>query len=379
MFKGKNIICFGSENWEYPGFQQTIMRKLSTSNKILFINPLGSRKIKLHKSQIKIYIRKIKQTFAKKYIPSTNCLVCSPLIIPLVYNNVINRLNRHIVKYQLKKLIKKSNFNSYILWVGTPTAAFLLDLFDPEMLIYHAVDRYSEFSFVDRERIQKYEKIVAEKADVILCTSDAIKNDLVQFNPKTYTITHAVEFDHFYTAFSTEYIPPDIAKIPKPIIGYFGGLSERVNFHLIRKIAIRYPFANVVLLGKKLTDLNALDKLPNVHVLGFKEFKKLPYYLKHFDVCLIPYYVNELMKGVDPIKLREYLCLGKPIVSVDLPEVRKFENLIYIGVDEEYFLLEVGNALNENEKKLRDRRINMVKKDNWKNKMREIDYVLNIS
>ena len=376
MISKKNILCFGSENWEYPGFQQTLMRKFSESNKVIFVNPIGSRKIKLQYSQLEIYFNKIRRTFAKRKSPTTNCFVCSPWIIPLIYSSIITKLNQKLIKYQFSRILIKMNFDPYILWIGTPTASFILDIFNPKLIVYHAVDRYSEFSFVDREKIRLYEKKIAEKADVILCTSDAIRNDLIKYNRFTYTITHAVEFEHFHSAFIENFIPEDISDIPKPIIGYFGGLSERVNFALIKKIAIRYPHANIVLIGKIITDINYLKKYLNIHILGPKDYKKLPYYLKYFDVCLIPYYVNELMMGVDPIKLREYLCLGQPIVSVNLPEVKKLNHVVYIGEDEEDLIFQVGKALNEKNANLREKRIQIARQSDWSNKMDEISTIL---
>lgn len=376
MISGKNIICFGSEKWEYTGFQQTLMRKLSESNRILFVNPLGSRKIRLEPLQFKIYLQKVKSILAKSYAPETNALVCSPRIIPIVYNGMVLKLNKILARYQFSRLLSKINFNSYTLWIGTPTAFFLMDLFDPEKVVYHAVDRYSEFTFVDREKILSYERAVAKRADVILCTSDAIQRDLVKYNPCAFTITHAVEFDHFYSAMNGCDIPEDLKGINGPIIGYFGGLAERVNYSLIKKIALRFRDASIVLIGKKQHSLGEIESLPNVYLLGQKRYEELPVYLKHFSVCLIPYHVNSLMNAVDPIKLREYFCLGKPVVSVNLPEVRKYDELVYIGMDEESFVRKVQEAIEENDASLYEQRVQVAKESDWGTKIQQISKVV---
>jgi hypothetical protein len=285
------------------------------------------------------------------------------------------QINRIFIRLQFDRLLKRYSFNSYILWIGTPTASTFIDIFKPELIVYHAVDRYSEFPFVDKNKILSYEEKVAQKANIILCTSDAIKADLVKYNKAIHTVTHAVDFEHFHSVVNK--IPDDIKHIEKPIIGYFGGLSERVNFNLLTKIAVHYPHVSIVLIGKKLTDIRILKKYPNVHILGYKDFNSLPNYLSQFSVCLIPYHVNELMKGVDPIKLREYLCLGKPVVSVDLPEVRKLKNLVYIGKNEHSFIMRVGEALNEKDDNIREQRIRATIQDNWFNKMNKISSIIN--
>ncbi|MCP4745016.1 MAG: glycosyltransferase family 1 protein [Desulfobacteraceae bacterium] len=376
MIKGKNILCFGSENWSYPGFQQTIMRKLSFANRIIFVNPLGSRKVTMRWSQLNFYLKRLKMIGAKKFAPTSNITVCSPWIVPLVYNRAITKLNRHIIRVQFNKLLSNQNFKPYILWIGTPAAAFCMDMFDPEFIVYHAVDRYSQFSFVDKNKICAYEKKVAQKADVILCTSDAIRNDLSGYNKSAFTVTHAVDFDHFNSALESGVIPTDLKTISKPIIGYFGGLSERLNYSLLKKIALRYTNANIVLIGKKLHDLGYIENLPNVHILGFRDYDSLPSYLKHFNVCLIPYLVNELMLGVDPIKLREYLCQGKPVVSTKLPEAEKLKPLLFLGENEEDFVEKVGYALKENGSSLKKDRIRLARKCDWPNKTEEISKIL---
>jgi glycosyltransferase involved in cell wall biosynthesis len=244
------------------------------------------------------------------------------------------------------------------------------------LTVYNPVDRYYAFQFVNGEKIRDYERQVARRADVVICTSDAIKKDLSPYNKNCFTVRHGVHFDHFHSAHGIENVPEDIRDIPKPIIGYFGGLYERVNYKLIYDVAIRYPHANIVLVGSRMSNLKKIEKLANVHFLGFKNFAELPLYLKEFTVCLIPYHVNELMEGVDPVKLREYLCLGKPVVSVDLPEVRRFKDLVYIGKSEEDFVKKVGVAMLEDNSVLVGKRISVAKSSGWSYRMQEIRKII---
>lgn len=303
-------------------------------------------------------------------------MVYNPWIIPLVYNTTISKINRTLLSIQFSRLLSKLNFKNYILWIGTPSAAFLLDIFDPTLLIYNPVDRYYAFPFVNSVKTRNYERQIAANSDVIICTAEAIRKDLLPYNEYSFTVTHGVDFNHFHSALSGSNVPEDIKDIPKPIIGYFGGLSDRVNYRLLSKIEIRYPNASIVLIGKKLQDLGKLEKLPNVHILGYRDLSVLPHYLKQFSVCLIPYHVNELMEGVDPIKLREYLCLGKAVVSVDLPEVRKLEGLVYIGKNEEDYIVKVGKAMEENSASLIEERIRAAKQSDWPVKIEQISNIV---
>ncbi|MHA2090976.1 MAG: glycosyltransferase [Candidatus Kariarchaeaceae archaeon] len=290
------------------------------------------------------------------------------------------KVNVAIMRAQFSRLLSRLKFNNYILWVGTPTAAFILDIFDPTVLIYNPVDRYSEFSFVDSEKIANYERHLASKSDAIICTSDAIRKDLEPYNNHCFTVTHGVDVNQFNSALQNNSVPEDIRNIRGPIIGFIGGLADWVNLDLILDVAIHYPDANVVLIGKKNPDVKGLvplERQSNVHFLGYKDHKILPDYLKYFTVCLIPYVINERLVAVDPIKLREYLALGKPVVSVDLPEVRKLQDVVYIGENNKDFVDKIGKAMMEDNPSLTEERIRAAWRSDWGVKIDEISAIVN--
>jgi hypothetical protein len=378
MIKGKNILCFGSEKWGYPGFQQTIMHKLSSANRILYINSLGTRKISLRCSQLSFYLRRALRFYQHNHNASTTtAVVCNPWVIPLMNSSIITKCNRQLLRIQFSRLLKKLNFKDYLLWIGTPAAASYLDLFKPTSMVYNPVDRYSAFPFVNKTKICEYEKQIAKKADLIICTSEAIKNDFLPLNNSAITFTHGVDFDFWNSAANSKLIPSDIKKVRKPIIGYFGSLSADVfDIELLKKVAVKYPQANIVLIGRKMNYLDQFEKNKNIYLLGYKDYKLLPSYLKHFDVCLIPFHVNELMEGVDPIKLREYLSLGKPVVSVALPEVAKVGRAVYVAENEKEFVNLVGKALEE-EKTLFEERLNVARQSDWNVKLGELSNIIN--
>jgi len=142
-----------------------------------------------------------------------------------------------------------------------------------------------------------------------------------------------------------------------------------VDLAFIKGVAQAYPQAQVVLIGTVDTDLSAISGLANVHILGLRSHGQLPAYLAAFDVCLIPYVVNERLVAVDPTKLREYLSAGKAVVSSCLPEVQKHGDLVYVGRDVDECVALVGQALAEDDAGLRQRRIDMARGEDWTCKM----------
>src|SRR5205807_9747142 len=140
-------------------------------------------------------------------------------------------------------------------------------------------------------------------------------------------------------------VPEEIAKLPRPILGYFGLIADDwVDVPLLVHLAKRFPQASLVLIGKTTMDVSALESLPNVHLLGRKPYETLPAYSKGFDVALIPFPVSEVTLNANPLKAREYLAAGLPVVSTPIPEVEVL-GTCRIGGTAEQFARQVEAAL----------------------------------
>jgi glycosyltransferase involved in cell wall biosynthesis len=364
-----NIVCFGGEQWEYPGFQQVVMRHLSANNRILYVNALGLRRAAFKRKNANIYFAKLKKLFAGTRKVSDTITVFNPFFLPILYNENIDKVNKILLRWQFHKVLRDLKFRNYLLWAGTPTMAPFIGLFQPRLLIYNPVDRYSAFSFVDQAGVQKLERIIAQAADLIITTAEAIKEDMAYYNKNSEVVNHGVLFEHFNRAVQALQLPDDLQNIKKPRIGFIGAVSEWVDLELIKKVALQYSDASVLLIGKVHDDISLFSDVPNVFILGFREFSVLPEFLRAFDVCIIPFRLNKLVDGVDPIKLREYLCAGKPVVTTNFREAQKFTDLIYIGRDHKEFVEQVGTALNEHAPSIVQKRILKVRGDDWPGKI----------
>jgi glycosyltransferase involved in cell wall biosynthesis len=376
VLRDSKIVCFGGEQWEYPGFQQVVMRHLSANNRILYVNALGLRKAAFKGKNANIYFAKLKRLFAGARKVSDTITVFNPFFLPVLYSKYVDKVNKVLLRWQFRRLLQDLKFTDYLLWAGTPTVAPFLGLFEPRLLIYNPVDRYFAFSFVDRAGVQKYESIVASAADLVIATADGIKEDMAHYNGNCDVVSHGVLFDHFNKATRDLPVPHDLNSVKRPVIGFFGSLSEWVDLELVGKVALQYSDASIVLVGRVSADVSLFHNIPNLFVLGFREFDTLPAYLRMFDVCIIPFRLTELVDAVDPIKLREYLCAGKPVVTTNFREARKFGDLIYIGRSHDEFLDAVGHALTERDSNLVQDRISRAREDDWPNKIHQISSFL---
>jgi glycosyltransferase involved in cell wall biosynthesis len=226
-----------------------------------------------------------------------------------------------------------------------PTAAVIAGTLGEEQLIYHCVDEYSAFSGVTPRAVLELEEQLLKKADLVIVSAEPLRETKSRLHPHTVLVRHGVDFAHFRRALDpATKIPPEIADLPRPVIGFFGLIADWVDVDLMAAVARRYPQGSLVVLGKATTDVSPLAALPNVHLLGRKPYADLPAYCKGFDVALNPFRISELTLNANPLKVREYLAAGLPVVSTDIPEVAVL-GACRIARDADHFLAEVEAAL----------------------------------
>jgi glycosyltransferase involved in cell wall biosynthesis len=177
------------------------------------------------------------------------------------------------------------------------------------------------------------------KADAVIVSSSPLLDAKRRYNPSSHLVTHGVEVDHFRRACDADtVVPEEIARLPKPVIGFYGLIADWVDLELVRRLAVARPQWSFVLIGKCETSTAALKGLDNVYLLGRREYGDLPAYCKGFDVALLPFVTNALTVAANPLKLREYLAAGLPVVATDIPETRRLQEWVDVATTDEDFL-----------------------------------------
>jgi polysaccharide pyruvyl transferase CsaB len=206
------------------------------------------------------------------------------------------------------------------------------------------------------------ERKLDEQADVVVVSSEEYRRRRAARNLPSVVIRNGVDFEFF-----SEAARGDITRqLQGPVVGYFGALADWFDAELVASVAAARPGYSFVLIGEASAAVrSALSGHPNIHLLGEKSHGEIPAYLTQFDVCLIPFLLNDFTKGVDPVKLYEYLSQGKPVVATALPELPMDSGLLYIGRDTDDFTAKVDAALKENDADLRSQRIEFARKNTW--------------
>jgi glycosyltransferase involved in cell wall biosynthesis len=345
LLRGRDILCF-SHDWSGDPLSKThLMRLLARDNRILWINSIGYRTPTASKADVGRALQKLKAAAGPLREVEPNIFVLNPLAIPAYGRPSVRALNRHLLRAQVRRAMRRLRFRRPINWVFNPAAAVIAGALGEETLIYQCVDEYTAFSGVASGSLAELEETLLRRADLVIVSADRLYQSKSAYNPQTVLVRHGVDHDHFRKALDPATKVPDaIANLPRPVIGFFGLIADWVDVDLMARVAERFPGGSLVVLGKATTDVSALEGRPNVHLLGRVPYADLPAYCKGFDVALNPFRISELTLNANPLKVREYLAAGLPVVSTAIPEVEVLGQC-RIGADDESFLREVQAAL----------------------------------
>jgi len=221
-------------------------------------------------------------------------------------------------------------------------AAFL----PPARLVYDCMDFHAGFDNTGDAHAGAEERLMA-MADLTIVTSDYLADHARRLGAREVAmIRNGAEFEHFRTAA----VNPSAGKMPgrRPVLGYYGAIAEWFAPDLVARLSAAFPQADIVLIGADTAGVGQrLSACANVRMTGEKPYAELPGWLATFDVCLIPFRITELTLATNPVKVYEYLSAGKPVVSVNLPELQSFGDLVYRAGNADDFVAQVAQALTE--------------------------------
>src|SRR5437660_388683 len=241
--------------------------------------------------------------------------------------------------------MEKLAFRDPISWSFLPSSAPVSGTIGEELVVYHCVDEFSAFTDAPAEQIRELERRLLAKADVVICSSQKLVEDKRQLNENAFLVQHGVDLEHFAKACDPALpIADELKGAPGPVIGFWGLIADWVDLQLVRHVADAFSGGTVVLLGQATCDLSPLEGARNVRVLGRKPYAELPRFAKAFDVALMPFKVNELTLAANPLKVREYLAAGLPVVSTAIPEVERL-GVCRIGKDADGVVREIAAAM----------------------------------
>jgi glycosyltransferase involved in cell wall biosynthesis len=361
------IVAFAKDWHEDPTSNHHVLRELARTRRVLWLNSLATRTPKLSSGRDLGKIRRKLAEFTRGPQNVENDLwVFTPLVLPLPASPVARAVNRQILRATIRALRLRLGIRRFELWTFLPNTADYVGTLGEDRAVYYCVDEWSLFSYLDRAEIEAAERRLLERVDAVFAINHALADAKRAVNQATFVSPHGVDHAQFARALDPALaVPADLAALPGPRIGFYGTLRDWVDFALIAHVARARPAWSIALIGQVLGDVSAVSGLANVHLLGQKRHDELPAYCKGFDAGMIPYRIDERMTFVNPLKLREYLSAGVPVVSTPVPEVVRHAHLCRIADGPEAFVAALDAALAEAGPAARRARSDAMAQETW--------------
>ena len=333
------FIWFAAQDWWYHNQAHSdfqLMRQVALTRPVLVVNSIGMRLPTRGTSShaLRRVARKARST-AKlvrrpvRGLPGFH--VMTPVLIPVYGDRLGARVNAWLVRQQVRLVARVLGLGpAPHVGVTIPTAWPVVRGMRRSSLLFNRSDLHSAMPGVDRSWLVGLECSLLRHSDRVLYVShELMRHDAASVGERGVFLDHGVDPHHFSPVGDTD---PELDAIPGPRMGFFGGLDDYVvDLELLRRTAEENRDVSVVLIGAATCDMAALTSLPNVHWLGHRPYESIPALGRGFDVALMPWLDNEWIRFANPVKLKEYLALGLPVVTTAFPQVEDYRDRVVVA------------------------------------------------
>ena len=348
MLSGHDVLLLYGPPWDAPTqvSKHHLARHLAAhSNRVLYVEaPLGPLTLARRPRQAVPELRRATRppAFAGPSLWTRRYVNPVPFhaALPASDRRAANALGQRFVARLLRADLRRLGFRRPLAVAGLPHLVDLLPRVPTSLVVYHCADDYAHVRGFPRS-LPALEAELCRRADLVVTTSEPLRQARAAFNPHTHAIPNGVDFDHF----AADVAPAaDVRRGSRPVVGFVGALAEWVDYDLLAALARRGPDWDLVLVGPGAAP-DHLARLPNVRLLGPRPYADVPRYLAAFDVALVPFRQDAVTAAADPIKVYEYLAAGLPVVATTLPALERLARVVRLAASPDETVRQVAAAI----------------------------------
>ena len=369
-----DVLCFGGEDWWYHNhghIDMQLMRRFGQLGTSVYVNSIVMQKARLAEGRkfVQKLVRKAKSIFTGLKKTDAGLWVYSPFSLPVYHIFWARGLNETLLSHQIRRMANRLGLHNPVVWVACPAACNVAIKLRKSKLVYQRTDRYEEYPNVDGDIVKECDERLKTSADLTVFVSHTLYEQERSQCRRAFFLDHGVDYEMFAGAEQDGKKPDDIADVARPIVGFFGGIDDHTSdIGFVERVADLLPMMSFVFVGKTSADCSGLASRKNVFMLGQRPYEQIPHYGKCFDVAIMPWRQNRWIEACNPIKLKEYLALGKPVVSTPFPELQQYLDVVYQARTPEQFAESIERALAEDCSERISRRRKRVQNATWENK-----------
>ena len=344
------IVCIGGEDWWYHNrghFDFQIMRRLARKVPVLFVNSIGVRLPNpVHDKQFARRVGRKLQSYARGLVEAEpGFWVFSPVVVP---GRSGQALTQWALAPQIRLAARRAGISRPVLWVHCPAGAELIGQMPSVLTVMQRTDRFEAFPDGDPRVLGPQIARIKDAADLVVYCAGHLANEEHGSVRRQLVTTHGVDLERFAAAAGAGHVPSDVAGIASPRIGFIGGIDHHTfDPELFLAVADRLGDAQFVLVGGCSLPEGWTGGRANVHLVGRKPYEHVADYMAAMDVLIMPWNRSEWIKACNPIKLKEYLAVRRPVVTTDFPALDGFRDAVRVAGDADGFAGAIRNALVE--------------------------------
>lgn len=333
----RDLVVFGEDWGALPSSTQHLVSHLCEARKVLWINSIGLRRPRPNRADVARVWSKLRNAGGARGVhertQKSPFPVLSPLTLPAPREQLERRAAAAVLGWQVRRQMRREGLRAPVLWASLPTAVDVAGRLGEAKLVYYCGDDFSALAGVDHDVVSHREAELVKRADLILAASDTLAARFPA--ARTRVLHHGVDYGLFSVA-----TPPasDLPADGRPIAGFYGSLSQWLDLDLLDQVIEHLPQWHFVFIGKADIDTSRLTRNSNVHLLGPRTHAELPSYAQHWNASLLPFKRNAQIEACNPLKLREYLAAGRPLVSTPFPALERYKDVVRVATSAAEFV-----------------------------------------
>jgi len=376
---GRDIICLSTHYWDERRFRkQEFMSRFAKANRVLYVEPSFSmaRRPEAH----------LREVATNRYLLSRResrdghtYLLKPPRGLPKWTNPQVERLNYYWYGRIVRRAAERLDFRDAIAWVYRPAYYHALQAIPHRRLVFDLVDDLSAYGGGHWAHIEHEVQELVKGADLLVVTAKTLLERYRSSAVRAVQVSNG--FDG--TLFSCErvggLVAASLSGIPRPILGFVGTLFSFVDFDLLEHVARSHPDKSLVLVGPVEASVaqavSRLQALPNVVHIGERPRSEIPAYIQAFDVCLNPFRDGRVADSVSPLKVYEYLAMGRPVVSTPMKalQLEDIARAVVFADGPVEFCNRIAGCLDEQAQSATQRRRDAVAPYSWERLFERLD------
>lgn len=368
-----SVLNFAAISWNHK-FQrpQHLATQLSIAgHNVFYIEPefnvVNNLNLSREAVERRVEIKKVAQNiFTVKLVSAKRYVIYQDLLA--------DSTSIKYLAWSIQSLIQKAGIKEAVFKVDWPFWQSIIKEFKYPV-IYDCMDEHSGF-WTTTWQIIDLEKKLIESANLVLASSDGLLRKIKKLNKRVVLVNNACDFEHFNRIAASNFKG---SEAKNPTIGYFGAIADWLDDALVEYVARKRPNWNFVLIGNidSRAKLGTLRKYKNIRIINEIHYKDLPGAISKFRAFFIPFKINKLILATNPVKMYEIFATGRPSVWTNLPEIKKIGNLALASKDKHEFLINLEQAIKENNTSLAQQRIAFARKNTWDDRLFEIEDAVN--